>query len=826
MFSKIGLGGILTFNSGAADAALKRTAGLFGNLRKNANRAASGVRSIGAAVGGASLALLPLTAALAVGAGQAASFEHQMKAVQAVTGASGEELTRLTNKAKVMGATTAFSATEAGKGMEYLARAGANTDQIIAAIGGTMNAAAADGMSLADATNVVAQVVKGMGLEFSEATRVADVLAKTSARSNTNIQQLGFGFQYAAAQGRTMGFSLETVAAVLGKVADAGLQGSVGGTSFTNMLVKLAKPSKEAGVFMEKFKIALTTTKGEMVPFPRIIEQFSKALGTIKDPVKQARMMTELFGVRGQKAFAALRAAGPAALADLIRELEAAKGAAEKMAQTRLDSFIGQATILKSSLEGVAIELFGPILGGITKFVSSAATGIGQVAQTVQLLRSGLLESSTKAGADARDQFSKLGATAVSIGRGVVKAIDRIVSGVDALRERLGAAGSMIKTYFGGAGLERLAELGTIFLVVAGAVAPVLGAVAGLGLVLTGVVIPAVTGLWSILAAVAGVLTGPVGLALAAVVGGMLLFRREGESAWDTIRRLGTDAITWIRQIWTTAISPLIMGIKQGFMPALGDLGVAWASIMDSIRFAITEVGAALGLTAEQGKTDWLETGRTIGAALGAVASTLATVISWVVRLGVLAFSTALRIDKAFRGFVIDTILRIVSTTKKAYDGFTDLFSGNLLQGLRKLGKALLDYMLTPLRTITLAAIRLADAVNIPVPNALRAFAENGIPDSILPQVEDGGGPARAATAATAASATTGAELAGPPEVNVAGPTVNVPAPKVEVKSALQVDGREIAYTVSKNQTEITERAGFKATPWQRRLAVEHAAVM
>jgi TP901 family phage tail tape measure protein len=821
MFQRIGLGGTLTFNSAAADSAMKRSAGLFRNLQKSAKGAASGVRSIGMAVGGASLALLPLTAAMAVGAGQAASFENQMKAVQAITGASGEDLTRLTNKAKLMGATTAFSASQAGQGMEFLARAGANTDEIISALDGTMAAAAADGMSLADATNFVAQVVKGMGLSFGEATRVADVLALTSARSNTNISQLGSGFQYAAAQSRTMGFSLETTAAALGKIADSGLQGSIGGTSFTNMLVKLAKPSKAAGKFMQNFGIALSTTSGEMVPLPRIVEQFSKALGTIKDPVKQARMMTELFGVRGQKAFAALRNAGPPAIAALIKELEEAKGAADRMAKTRLDSFIGQMTILKSAAEGLAIELFGPILGAVRKFITAGATGIGEVAQAIQLLRSGLLDSSTKAGKEARAQFAKLGTTAKSIAKGVSAGIDWIVGAVERLGDRFSSIRKRVKAFLGPDGIERISRLATIFFVVAGAAAPVVGALAAIGLVISTVVVPLVSGLWAVLSAVASVLVGPVGAALLIVTGLVAYFKRENESLTQAFVRLGGVAIAWLKQIWTTGLWPLIQGIAQGFAPVFDDLKASFFNVVESFLFGFTEIGRLMGLTAMSGKTDWLEVGRTIGSALAAVISAVATLAAWVIRVGIFAVTTALRIYKAVYANMVNPFLRVIAIVQKTRDGLADLFNGNILSGLKKIGSALLDSLLAPLRSIVLAAITLADAVNIPIPDALRKFAESGFePIRIEPKDEPGAAGARAVQTNT----NTAAEAAAPPELSA--DVVVEDKRTINVKSALTVDGREIAFAVAENQTEVTDRAGFKATPWQRRLALEHGAVV
>ncbi|KKN30256.1 hypothetical protein LCGC14_0835710, partial [marine sediment metagenome] len=242
-FERIGVGGFLSFNEKAGIASMNRAKAAFVGLRKSAVSAGKGISKIGAGVRAAGIASLGATAGLGVGLAIAAGFEKQMSAVGAITRSNTEDMTRLTDEARRQGIVSVFSATESAEAMEFLGRAGFDTSQVIEGLGGVMAAAAAEGIGLADSADIIARVVKSMGLEIDRASNVADILALTSAKSNTNILALGESFKLGAPAAKQMGISVEETAAVFGKLADAGLRGSIGGTAFTNMLNKIAKPS-------------------------------------------------------------------------------------------------------------------------------------------------------------------------------------------------------------------------------------------------------------------------------------------------------------------------------------------------------------------------------------------------------------------------------------------------------------------------------------------------------------------------------------------------------------------------------------------------------
>lgn len=389
-FERIGLGGILRFDEKQALTGMRRAQAGFTRLQMSAQKLGSGLSMMGDGMRNAGMAMLPVTAAMGFGAAKAGRFEKQMSAVGAITRSSADELAALTNEAKRQGVVSVFSAQQSAEAMEYMGRAGFNTQEIIEGLGGVMAAAAADGISLATSSDIVARVVKGMGLEVKEASHVADVLALTSAKTNTNITALGEAFTYGAPQAKALGISLEETTAAFGFMADAGLRGSIGGTSFMNMLVKLSKPSSKATKMIANMGIKLEDAHGRLKPLPEIIGLFKTQLDKVKSTTKKAAMMAEIFGLRGAKAYSALSLAGRQKMAELTEDLEASSfglGAAQEMANKRLDNFLGALTLFGSSLEAVAIEFFGPFLNVFKETTQDMTAALNSVLFAVQGLK-------------------------------------------------------------------------------------------------------------------------------------------------------------------------------------------------------------------------------------------------------------------------------------------------------------------------------------------------------------------------------------------------------------------------------------------------------
>ncbi|MGW8177431.1 MAG: phage tail tape measure protein, partial [bacterium] len=246
-----------------------------------------------------------------------------------------------------------------------MARSGATTTEIVGGLRGVVDAAAAEGIELAQASDIVAQATRIMGREWGQASNTADILVRVSQRSNTNVLQLGEALRYGGQAAREAGLDLEETAGILGRLADSGLRGSVGGTALQNAMNKLARPTARARQYMQQLGISMTRTAGGGVDIVNISQQLSTALEDVHDPLQRMAITSEIFGIRGRRAFSALAAAGEESVDSLISDLRRASegaGAAADAAQRRLDNFQGAMTLFMSSLEGVAIAIFGPIL--------------------------------------------------------------------------------------------------------------------------------------------------------------------------------------------------------------------------------------------------------------------------------------------------------------------------------------------------------------------------------------------------------------------------------------------------------------------------------
>lgn len=804
-FESIGLGANLRFNEGQAVSAMGRARAAFKSFSAAVKQVGAGLSQLGGAARSASLALAPLTAAVGIGGKMAATFEQQMDAVRSILiGTPTEDLTALEQEVKRLGATTQFSATQAAKGAEFLSRAGFTAQQQIAALKGTLALAAADSIDLATAANITANTVRSFGLEASDANRVADVLAITSARTNTDVIGLGESMKFAAPKARQLGMSVEETSLALGLLANAGLKGTLGGTALKNMLVKLSGPSDAMKKQFNDMGLKVQDANGNMLPFFQIVRNLHKTLPKLGGNMKQAAFLTKAFGLRGEGAAANLALAiekmgkvgkdGRTELEALAHEIENSEGKAEKMAAIRLDNFIGQWVLLVSAVEGFAIETVGGLLPTLSKPLRSVADFIADIAVALQFIN-----NPTK---DLKKRWDGFSVTVREIAAGVSMAFTMIKSRI----LKVVALAKQLKERFDGLGGERIrqiAKLGTLFVTIAAAIAPVLFGLGGFAFVISTVVVPGLIALKSIFLGVASILFGPVGIAIAAVVGLIFALKRENESFGQAALRVWGMVKKTVLDFWNNVVMPFARGVQEGFMDAIRPVRNAWADAFVQIRTAVHELMAAFGMAGDTVSLDWKE----IGIFIGTTISLIATIAGRVA------------------GFMVERFRRVISIFKKVAGGIKDLFAGNILSGLKKLGSALLDSLLTPTRDIALAMVRLADALpggEKLVPKALRTFAEKGIGAVIeaRPQAQTAKEAGAALNREAERQAATAAAK-GDVKVNVAAP----PPSKVEVNNILRIDGREAAFAVASQSRESAERAAQKADPWQRRRAVELGAI-
>ncbi len=222
------------------------------------------------AVGGAKSAVLGAAgfAGLTVGVGSALTsfgdFESGMSQVAAISGATGAELDALTEKAKQMGATTKFTATESAEAFNYMAMAGWKSGDMLGGIDGIMSLAAASGESLGTTSDIVTDAITAFGLKASDSTHFADVMAQTAANANTNVSMMGESFKYVGPLAGAMGYSIEDVSLALGLMANAGVKSSMAGTSLRTAISNLAAPTDNMKTAMDKYGISLTNQDGSM----------------------------------------------------------------------------------------------------------------------------------------------------------------------------------------------------------------------------------------------------------------------------------------------------------------------------------------------------------------------------------------------------------------------------------------------------------------------------------------------------------------------------------------------------------------------------------
>src|SRR5690554_5207658 len=174
-----------------------------------------------------------------------ADFGQEMSTVRAITGATDAQFEQLQNTARELGATTRFSASEAAAGIQFLARAGFEVDDILASIEGTLQLAQAGAMGLAEAADIASNVLTGFRLNAAETSRVVDVLALASNSSNTNVSQLGQAMSMVAPVAAGLGVSVEEASAAIGALSDAGIQSSRAGTGLRRVLSSLESPSSK-----------------------------------------------------------------------------------------------------------------------------------------------------------------------------------------------------------------------------------------------------------------------------------------------------------------------------------------------------------------------------------------------------------------------------------------------------------------------------------------------------------------------------------------------------------------------------------------------------
>lgn len=298
-----------------------------------------------------------------------ASFEQGMKNVQAISGATGAEFGKLTDKAKEMGRATEFTARDSADAFYYMGMAGWKTQEMLNAIPGVLSLASAGGTDLAITSDIVTDGLTALGMTAKDTDKFVDIMAATITNSNTSVELMGETLKYVGSMGGALGVSMEDLSLATGLMANASVKGSMAGTALRGGLTRLIKPTKMVKDALGKYDIALKKTDSGSLDLTGTIGVLRDKLGGLDD-VTKSTALAQIFGQEAVAGWAAVINASDADFNKLSSAIANSKDRAKEIADVKLDSLNGQWTILKSAVEGAQIELGEKLAPYAKQFVS------------------------------------------------------------------------------------------------------------------------------------------------------------------------------------------------------------------------------------------------------------------------------------------------------------------------------------------------------------------------------------------------------------------------------------------------------------------------
>lgn len=407
----------------------------FSMLDKGFNRIATfGKRCFTAVATAAGVATVAIGATAVAATRIGSEFEAQMSTVKAISGATAEEMVLLTEKARELAQTSVFSSKEVGNAMEYMGMAGWKTEQILAGIGGVLDLAAASGEDFSMVSDIVTDDLTAFNMTAGETQRMVDVMAQAAMHSNTNVALMGETFKYAGTVAGALNYSIEDIAIATGLMASSAVKGSMAGTTLRNIMTRMAKPTKESAEAMEALGLSLEKDDGTMYSFYEIMEKLRESMKGLS-ATKKAYYAAELGGQRGMTGLLAIANASDEEFKELTDAIYNAKGAAEKMAEIRLDNLAGDAQIFKDSLKDAGIEFYyqfnDQLRSGVqfgTDLVNSAKVNIPKYFQIISAEFPTLQRKFKKYAEPVFNGITGAGKWIVKNGKGIIS----VLSGVGA----------------------------------------------------------------------------------------------------------------------------------------------------------------------------------------------------------------------------------------------------------------------------------------------------------------------------------------------------------------------------------------------------------
>ena len=291
-----------------------------------------------------------------------ANFEKGMNRVAALTQATGSDFDAMRDKAKELGRTTAFSATQSADAMGFLAMAGFKSNEIVGAMPSVLSLAAAAQMDLGEAADITSNIMTGFGMKVEDLGHINDVLVKGMTSANVDLTMLGESMKYVGPVAASAGMKFEETAAAGALLGNAGIQGSMAGTALRGAMTRLLTPSDEAAATMQKLGINALDSQGNLKSMQEIVAQLETS------GMSTADAMT-IFGQRAGPAMLALVEQGSGALSDMTKSLVNSGNIAEEVASTQMEGMSGAVTEMKSAFEGLMIAISEDILPVLTMLI-------------------------------------------------------------------------------------------------------------------------------------------------------------------------------------------------------------------------------------------------------------------------------------------------------------------------------------------------------------------------------------------------------------------------------------------------------------------------
>lgn len=379
------LAAVLTLDSSKFESGLEKSESDFQTF---GDKLAGGMKTAAKAIAGSAIVKEVISfGKQAVETGM--SFDNSMSQVAATMGYTVDDLntegseasktfTDLRDFAQEMGAKTAFSASQASDALNYMALAGYTAKDSMEMLPTVLNLAAAGGIQLAYASDMVTDASSALGLSFEQTKTLVDQMAKTSSKTNTSVAQLGEAILTVGGTAKSLQGGTTELNVMLGVLADNGIKGAEGGTALRNVMISLAAPTDKAAKRMKKMGINVYDASGKMRSLPAIFGDLNSKLSTMTEN-KRTEVLNDLFNKVDLKSVNALLGTNAERWEELLPAIEAAQGAAEEMSKTQLDNLAGDITLFQSALEGAKIAISDVLTPALRTFVQDGTRYVTQL---------------------------------------------------------------------------------------------------------------------------------------------------------------------------------------------------------------------------------------------------------------------------------------------------------------------------------------------------------------------------------------------------------------------------------------------------------------